>query len=793
MKSNLVTPLILVTLICACSTISKNQSIDFPLPPTLPKDTASRGPLERDLALENQYRSHPDEPTRLLVRYRQAKLWSEIDTLKSCAIWNDIAKEADFPLRELVRLRQVSNCTTANQISPSDIDDLLVKREQFPWMSELILRTAHKIAIDATKLLTDNSEVKSQFLRREMELSLALVDFDRIQSDKIAKLQRSLQIADQLSETDTQNSMREKIKSKLSEVAPRFIPFTEANPSQLLSIAMDYRFAREFTKARTVYRQAISSNELTALEKLKALNGIRFTYKLERDDDKYIKATRAYSKFARQKFYRPEKSSKRRITKRPIDSETESDLEHYFNAQITLARTLWTKDNPKAALRTLEKLEREINGRISVAESILIRARINEEAEKFARAAWILGRIDLNSLKDLNLKQKILWLRFWNLKKIGRPQEGIAFLQQLLPIEESNSLLTRDHFWLARTYLQLNQKELAQQEFQWLIENDPMGYYGLLAYRELNRPLPSLTTSDTRGTSRQPSNQSGADESTINDTIQSPLYISKTLTEKDLSSPDLSIQGNDRLTIEWLLAVDEKDLARTLLDQVSANQRSQYNDQQAIDLLQLYARSGHYLTLFTRLYEIPAKARDQVIRSHPNLVFPQPWPQLVADAAKKFEVPIELIYSIIRQESSFNPLARSSADAFGLMQLIPSSADRASVRAGFKLDSHLELFDPEKNIPLGTAFIRELLDQWKSQFVLAVASYNANEKAIAGWVKTRFHGDPLAFIEDIPYEETRNYIKLVVRNYVFYSRLNSGESEIHFPEWCLDHLQDFKL
>ncbi|MBK7843224.1 MAG: hypothetical protein IPJ71_05935 [Bdellovibrionales bacterium] len=58
-------------------------------------------------------------------------------------------------------------------------------------------------------------------------------------------------------------------------------------------------------------------------------------------------------------------------------------------------------------------------------------------------------------------------------------------------------------------------------------------------------------------------------------------------------------------------------------------------------------------------------------------------------------------------------------------------------------------------------------------------------KAINNWVRTRFRGDILEFIEDIPYEETRSYVRLVLRNLVFYSLINSGGKAISFPEWTL--------
>ncbi|MEK7355080.1 MAG: lytic transglycosylase domain-containing protein, partial [Bdellovibrionota bacterium] len=158
--------------------------------------------------------------------------------------------------------------------------------------------------------------------------------------------------------------------------------------------------------------------------------------------------------------------------------------------------------------------------------------------------------------------------------------------------------------------------------------------------------------------------------------------------------------------------------------------------------------------------------------------------------SSRFDVQTELIYSIMRQESSFNPMARSHADAFGLMQLIPEAAKKAAPMSGIELKSHEDLYGPETNIPLGTAFVRGLMNRWKGRYIPTVASYNASEKAIEGWIKSRYRGDPLEFIEDVPYDETKGYIKLVTRNFVFYKRLNSGGAPIPFPEWCLAGLGD---
>ncbi|HWU42954.1 MAG TPA: transglycosylase SLT domain-containing protein, partial [Bdellovibrio sp.] len=96
-----------------------------------------------------------------------------------------------------------------------------------------------------------------------------------------------------------------------------------------------------------------------------------------------------------------------------------------------------------------------------------------------------------------------------------------------------------------------------------------------------------------------------------------------------------------------------------------------------------------------------------------------------------------------------------------------------------------DLYKPEINIPIGAWALRSLMKKYDNQYILAVAGYNANDNAIRGWLKTRFRNDPVEFIEEVPYEETRGYIKLTMRNYVFYQRLLNPGTKIKFPEELL--------
>ncbi len=128
-----------------------------------------------------------------------------------------------------------------------------------------------------------------------------------------------------------------------------------------------------------------------------------------------------------------------------------------------------------------------------------------------------------------------------------------------------------------------------------------------------------------------------------------------------------------------------------------------------------------------------------------------------------------IVISLIRQESAFNPEAKSGVGAKGLMQLMPATAKRFNRRVRI---SHLG--NPEINIAIGTKYFRLLLQRFDGNLIYALASYNAGENRIDRWRKDIFRNDdPLSTIEAIPFEETRNYVKFIYRNNFFYSLLQN--------------------
>jgi len=149
-----------------------------------------------------------------------------------------------------------------------------------------------------------------------------------------------------------------------------------------------------------------------------------------------------------------------------------------------------------------------------------------------------------------------------------------------------------------------------------------------------------------------------------------------------------------------------------------------------------------------------------------------------------------LAHGITRQESSFDRYAVSHAGARGMMQLMPGTAREQAGKLGVGYDSTRLTNDPSYNIMLGSSYFQRMLNIWDGNIPLAVASYNAGSGNVGKWVNR--YGDPrrpgvdvLAWIEQIPFTETKGYVQRVIENSVVYDSMNpnSRQQSLHVSRY----------
>ena len=155
------------------------------------------------------------------------------------------------------------------------------------------------------------------------------------------------------------------------------------------------------------------------------------------------------------------------------------------------------------------------------------------------------------------------------------------------------------------------------------------------------------------------------------------------------------------------------------------------------------------------------------------MLFPLPYRQDVESNARMRGLDPLLVAGLIRQESEFNPLAKSSANAYGLMQVRPGTAQDMARQRGLNY-SRGTLTDPATNLEYGQSFIELIRHSAYTggQLPKVIAAYNAGPLPVGRWASIYDKGDPLLWIESIPYWETRYYVPAVLRNMWVYQGLN---------------------
>jgi len=208
-----------------------------------------------------------------------------------------------------------------------------------------------------------------------------------------------------------------------------------------------------------------------------------------------------------------------------------------------------------------------------------------------------------------------------------------------------------------------------------------------------------------------------------------------------------------------------------LRSEASAEWRFGYealSPQQRLQAIPLAASWGWY-------DQAVAAASSQRVFNDYVLLYPRPFDREVQAAAQLTGLQPELIYGVLRQESLYRVDAVSRAGARGLMQLMPATAQGTARHWGLRRPHLADLFDPETNIALGAATLRRLLDDFEDQMPVALAGYNAGALVALRWLPPGpVDGD--IWIENIPFDETREYVQRVLWHTALLRWLQSADA-----------------
>lgn len=193
---------------------------------------------------------------------------------------------------------------------------------------------------------------------------------------------------------------------------------------------------------------------------------------------------------------------------------------------------------------------------------------------------------------------------------------------------------------------------------------------------------------------------------------------------------------------------------------------------------QIYASYGETYRAMRALKKALPYATSAPIKSIPlaywRILFPEAWWDTIKTESAKNNLDPYLVASLIRQESEFNPSVISYANAYGLMQLLPSTGKAIAREEGISHFDTFQLLNPEMNIRLGCRYLRQMLDKVGGVPEYALAAYNAGDERVEDWQAAGPYSGTDEFVESIPFTQTREYVEAILRNEETYRAIDDA-------------------
>ena len=156
-----------------------------------------------------------------------------------------------------------------------------------------------------------------------------------------------------------------------------------------------------------------------------------------------------------------------------------------------------------------------------------------------------------------------------------------------------------------------------------------------------------------------------------------------------------------------------------------------------------------------------------------KILYPKTYSEIISVYAEEYDVEENLIYAVIKAESNFDSSAVSNRDAIGLMQIVEETAIDVAKKNNIDIDTENieeEILDIDNNINIGTKYLSTLLTQY-GNIEVALAAYNAGIGTVNNWIEKQVIQADGSDIENIPYKETNNYVRKILRDYRIYNEL----------------------
>ncbi|MDQ3280571.1 MAG: transglycosylase SLT domain-containing protein [Acidobacteriota bacterium] len=413
------------------------------------------------------------------------------------------------------------------------------------------------------------------------------------------------------------------------------------------------------------------------------------------------------------------------------------------------ARAAWRAGRPEEFLAGLAQVEKDFPGSKEAAEAKVTRAKYySTDVVDYAKAVDNLSQaIQLGASGN---DGENLWNLGWTYTLWGKYDEALKTFAQYVRAYTDGDWKTNSLFWTAKIQDKLGRTAERDAAAAQVVAEYPYSYY---AYR-IKELWPSVATTTVTAVASQ----------TFPDTN---VELAKVTEPRLTTVRELQEIGLDRAAAREMKVVAAK---------YASNPGVQFM------LADVYVRGGEPFkansVLQRQFRPFVRHGGANIPQRFWQILFPLAYFETLKTEGERRGIDPYLLASITRQESGFEPTTVSNAGAVGLMQIMPEEAARIAADAGLGAVTREDLFDPQKNIAVGAAEYAQKLATWNGNHILAIASYNAGEKAVGTWIEKTPVDDSDLFVESIPYAETRLYVKTVSRNRFEYRRIYESSSAV---------------
>ncbi len=398
-------------------------------------------------------------------------------------------------------------------------------------------------------------------------------------------------------------------------------------------------------------------------------------------------------------------------------------------------------------------------------DALLNQALVRRKAGDNTGARALLQRL-VDQFQAADTRPEAIFQLFWSMRTEGHARDGLAVLDQLAARPDADGTgEERARYWRARTLLEPEDAQsesarataltAARTDLLWLITERPLTYYGLLArlrYAQL----------DPQASAQLESSDAAEIPRTLATARSAPLHAGALAQDPHLAAGIALLRlGFTTETQRELAAVDRQP----------ARDAGAAGFEPLTLLADLLSRAGEpraaHQIVRVELRELLRRPRLPLALRAAALAYPLAFRDLIVKSTGAASIPPDLLQALMREESALDPRAFSTVGAIGLTQVMPATARGVAKKLKLKGFNTQQLYDPAVNIRIGGSYLGELVSHFNHP-ALAYASYNAGPGNVGNWLKARGNESMDAFVEEIPLDETRGYVKRCLRSYGAY-------------------------